>query len=220
MTMSTSHFKPLFFVMLFLLPLTSHCADSDPLQDFCVADYSAKTSGDGFACKPASEVKADDFFFSGLRYEGNTTNKFGTLTTHGDVLSFPALNTLGLSMNRVDFAPGGLNPPHIHPRSSEIVFVVEGTLLAGFLTSKHVLFSKVVNAGDMFVIPRSLVHFQLNIGKTKARTITSFNSQFPGDPIMSTNLFGSTPTIPNEVLTKTFQVDDNIVNLIKSKFSP
>jgi hypothetical protein len=32
------------------------------------------------------------------------------------------------------------------------------------------------------------------------------------------NLFASTPSIPNDVLTKTFQVGDDVVNSIKSKF--
>ncbi|XWS51051.1 hypothetical protein CRYUN_Cryun12cG0143000 [Craigia yunnanensis] len=61
--------------------------------------------------------------------------------TPGNVLTFPGLNTLGIAMNRVDFGPGGLNPPHLHPRASEIGVVIEGKLLVGFVTSNNVFYS-------------------------------------------------------------------------------
>ncbi|XP_059443729.1 germin-like protein subfamily T member 2 [Corylus avellana] len=206
-------------VMLLLLPLPSLlAADPDPLQDFCVADLSASTSVNGFLCKPASNVSSDDFFFDGLSKEGNTTNVFGSRVTAANVLSFPGLNTLGSSINRVDFAPGGINPPHSHPRASETGVVISGQLLVGFVTTGNVYFSKVISAGQIFVIPRGLVHFQKNVGQEKALAFTSFNSQLPGADVLPLNLFASTPPIPNDVLTKAFQVGDDVVNSIKSKF--
>ncbi|PPR96571.1 hypothetical protein GOBAR_AA24095 [Gossypium barbadense] len=143
--------------VFWLLPLPSHSADPDPLQDFCVANLSASISVNGFPCKPASEVTSDDFFFDGFTQEGNTTNAFSSFLTPGNVLSFPGLNTLGISMNRVDFAPGGINPPHSHPRASEVGVVIEGKLLVGFVTTNNVYYSKVLTAGHMFAIPRGLV---------------------------------------------------------------
>ena len=77
---------------------------------------------------------------------------------------------------------------------------------------------KVLTPGEIFVIPRGLVHFQKNVGKGKGTVFTSFNSHMPGVVILSTTLFGSQPPMPNEVLTQAFQVDDAIVNSIKSKF--
>ncbi|KAF8408012.1 hypothetical protein HHK36_007152 [Tetracentron sinense] len=171
----------------------------------------------GFPCKPLPEVKSDDFFFDGLSQEGNTTNVFGTNVTSADVLVFPGLNTLGLSVNRVDFAPGGLNPPHIHPRASETSVVIKGKLLVGFVTAGNVLHSKVLKAGEMFVIPRGLVHFQLNVGKGKALFLAAFNSQELGIVILPTTLFVSTPPIPNAVLTKAFQIDEKVISAIRSK---
>ncbi|KAF8407209.1 hypothetical protein HHK36_006336 [Tetracentron sinense] len=203
--------RPTFFTILFLivlLPSACRCADPDPLQDFCVANLNASISVNGFPCKPLPEVKSDDFFFDGLSQEGNTTNVFGTNVTSADVLVFPGLNTLGLSVNRVDFAPGGLNPPHIHPRASETSVVIKGKLLVGFVTTGNVLHSKVLKAGEMFVIPRGLMHFQLNVGKGKALFLAAFNSQEPGIVILPTTLFVSTPPIPNAVLTKAFQIDE------------
>jgi quercetin dioxygenase-like cupin family protein len=205
-------------VVLVLLPLPSLLADPDSLQDFCIADLSASTSVNGFPCKPASNVNSDDFFFDGLSKEGDTTGIFGSNVTSGSVLVFPGLNTLGISINRVDFAIGGVNPPHSHPRATETVLIISGQVLVGFVTTGNVYFSKVLTAGQIFVIPEGLVHFQKNVGPGKALAFTSFNSQLPGAAIVPLNLFASAPLIPNDVLTKTFQVGDDVVNSIKSKF--
>ena len=44
-----------------------HAADPDPLQDFCVADFSKNTPYvNGFPCKLQSKVTAAYFLFSGL----------------------------------------------------------------------------------------------------------------------------------------------------------
>ena len=207
-------------IVLVLLPVPSRSADPDSLQDFCVADLNATISVNGFPCKPASKVNANDFFFDGLTKEGNTgytTNNLGSSVTAANVLSFPGLNTLGAAMNRVDYAPGGINPPHSHPRATESGVVIQGQLLVGFVTTQNVFYSKVLSVGEMFVIPKGLVHFQKNVGKGKALAFTAFNSHLPV-VVLSTSLFTSQPSIPNDVLTQTFQVDDAVVNAIKSKF--
>ena len=115
----------------------------------------------------------NDFFFSGLRLPGNTSNKLGSMVTPANVAQIPGLNTLGVSLARVDYAPYGLNPPHIHPRATEILTVLEGTLYVGFVTSnpENRLISKVLYKGDVFVFPQGLIHFQLNVGTTNAVAI-------------------------------------------------
>uniref|UniRef100_A0A2N9FGH0 Germin-like protein n=1 Tax=Fagus sylvatica TaxID=28930 RepID=A0A2N9FGH0_FAGSY len=129
------------------------------------------------------------------------------------------LNTQGLSLSRVDYAPYGLNPPHTHPRATEILLVVEGTLYAGFDTSDpNKLFTKVLNKGDVFVFPMGLIHFQMNIGKTNALAFASFNSQNPGVSTIANAVFGSTPPINPDVLIKAFQLDKNVVDYLQKQF--
>lgn len=205
-------------VSTLLFPLPSDSADPDPLQDFCVADLSAAGAVNGFPCKPVSNTTADDFFFDGLSKQGNTSNVFRGKVTTANVLAFPGLNTLGISMNRVDLAPGGMNPPHWHPRASESGVVIKGKVLAGFVTTRNVYYSKVLTTGQMFVVPRGLVHFQLNVGEGEALVFTAFNSQLPGSAIVPLNLFASTPLVHDQVLTKAFQVDEDVINSIRSKF--
>ncbi|CAH9095858.1 unnamed protein product [Cuscuta epithymum] len=216
-----------------LLPLVSQAADPDQVQDFCVAVLDTSTLGNpiinsgAFPCKPTSEVNSEDFFFDGFRTnrkkgENNTTSNevlFGSRLTQGNVLTFPGLNTLGIAMNQVQISPGGLNPPHLHPRASECGVVITGKVLVGFVTSAgNVYYSKNLTKGQMFVIPRGLVHFQMNVGRKNALIYTAFNSQLPGAVVLPLTLFASNPLIPEEVLTKAFQVDPHILHGIRAKF--
>lgn len=174
----------------------------------------------GFPCKNPSSVGADDFFFAGLAKPGFTNNTMGSLVTGANVEKIPGLNTLGVSLSRIDYAPGGLNPPHTHPRATEVVFVLEGELEVGFITTSNVLISKSIRKGEIFVFPKGLVHFQKNIGMMPASVIAAFNSQLPGTQSLAATLFAATPTVPDDVLSKAFQIGTKQVQKIKSRLAP
>ncbi|CAN6372198.1 unnamed protein product [Urochloa humidicola] len=154
--------------LLLLVPLFM-ATDPNPLQDFCVADLSGKPSVNGYPCQPSSLAR-DEFLFSTKITSGGDplANPNGSNVTELDVNEWPGLNRLGVSTNRVDFAPGGTNPPHTHPHATEVRMVTRGELLVGIigtLDSGNRYYSKVVRAGETFVIPRGLMHFQFNVGK-------------------------------------------------------
>jgi quercetin dioxygenase-like cupin family protein len=192
--------------------------DPDMLQDVCVADYASPIKINGFPCK--ANISADDFFFPGLRNPGNTNNPAGSVVTAANVEKFPGVNTLGVSIARIDYAPGGQNPPHTHPRATEIIFVLEGTLEVGFITTANKLFTKIVNKGDVFVFPRGLVHFQQNRGHGPAAVVSAFNSQLQGTQAIAMTLFGATPPVSSDILAKAFRIDNGEVDAIKAKFAP
>ncbi|XP_038678719.1 germin-like protein subfamily 1 member 14 [Tripterygium wilfordii] len=216
-----------FLVAFALLALASSIAsayDPSPLQDFCV-DLNNTKNGvfvNGKFCKDPKLVDVNDFFYSGLNIVGNTSNPVGSKVTPVTVNELGGLNTLGISLARIDFAPyGGLNPPHTHPRGTEILVVVEGQLYVGFVTSNadnNRLFTKILNPGDVFVFPIGLIHFQLNIGKTNAVAFASLSSQNAGVITIADAVFGSNPPINPDVLTKAFQVDKNLVNYLQKQF--
>ncbi|KAM0883550.1 hypothetical protein ACQ4PT_031587 [Festuca glaucescens] len=212
----------LLFTMMFLAP-SILAADPDPLQDFCVADLDSEISVNGYPCVPTSEAGDDFLFSSRLATAGNTSTPNGSAVTRLDVRGFPGTNTQGISMNRVDFAPGGTNPPHVHPRASEIGIVTRGELLVGIVIgsfeSGQRLYSKVLRARETFLIPRGLMHFQFNVGAEEASMFVSFNSQKPGIDFVPLTLFGSNPPIPTPVLTKALRVDASVVELLKSNFA-
>ncbi|KAM7530391.1 hypothetical protein LguiB_033801 [Lonicera macranthoides] len=212
--------------ILFLALLVLSCspfalaADQSPLQDFCVADPNNPVLVNGFACKNPMSVQANDFFFSGLHLVGNTSNPVGSQVTPVTVVQLPGLNSFGISMVRIDYAPMGINPPHTHPRATEILTVVEGSLEVGFVTSNpgNNLFSKVLKKGDVFVFPEGLVHFQRNAGHNSAVAIAALSSQNPGVITIANAVFGSKPDISADILSKAFQLDKKIVSQLQSKF--
>ncbi|KAJ8549292.1 hypothetical protein K7X08_032999 [Anisodus acutangulus] len=112
--------------------------------------------------------------FSGLHIEGNTSTPSGNIGTKAII---PGLNTLGISMARGDFAPSGFSSPHVHPRASEMVLVLEGHLEVDLLhptrrtvssrsSSKWAMFS---SSHKVLYISREMqetLRFQLLAAKT------------------------------------------------------
>lgn len=174
----------------------------------------------GFACKDPKLVEANDFFYRGLNIPGNTSNPVGSKVTLINVDKIAGLNTLGISLARVDYEPLGLNPPHTHPRATELFTVIEGTIQVGFVTSnpENRFITKVLQKGDVFVFPKGLIHFQRNVGHGKGLAISTLSSQNPGIVTIANTVFGSSPDIPADILAKAFQLDVNVISSIQSKF--
>ncbi|KAL3604326.1 hypothetical protein D5086_005185 [Populus alba] len=95
-----------------------------------------------------------------------------------------------------------------------------GELDVGFITTANKLISKTVKKGEVFVFPRGLVHFQKNNDDKAASVISAFNSQLPGTQSIAMTLFTSTPAVPDNVLTKAFQVGTKEIDKIKTKLAP
>ncbi|XP_051127381.1 putative germin-like protein 2-1 [Andrographis paniculata] len=215
----------LFMAIVAVVSFTVCANDPSSLQDFCVAikDSNASVFVNGKICKDPETVTAEDFFYSGLHRRGNITSSFGTKLTQVFITQMPGLNTLGIAMVRIDYLPGGLNPPHVHPRASEMIVVLEGTIHVGFITanptdpnSKPKLFAKTLFPGDVFLFPQGLVHFQHNVGNSSAVAIAALNSQNPGFVTLPRALFWSEPPLDHEVVEKTFRVEEKLVEYWQS----
>ncbi|XP_077251847.1 germin-like protein 12-1 [Tasmannia lanceolata] len=104
-----------------------------------------------------------------------------------------------------------------------MIVVQEGTLYVGFVTSnlangENRLISKVLNKGDVFVFSIGLIHFQFDVGKTNAVAIAALSSQNPGVITIANVVFGSKPSISDDVLVKAFQVDKSLVDHLQAQF--
>ena len=177
----------------------------------------------GFVCKDPMAVNADDFFKAANLDKPKDTkySKVGSIVTLINAMELPGLNTLGISLARIDYAPLGENPPHTHPRATEILTVLEGTLYVGFVTSNpnNTLFAKVLNKGDVFVFPQGLIHFQFNpIHDKPAVAIAGLSSQNPGAITIANAVFGSKPPISDDVLAKAFQVEKGTIDWLQAQF--
>jgi quercetin dioxygenase-like cupin family protein len=194
-------------------------ADADPIDDFCVADLTSPIILNGLVCVNPATVNGSTFAFTGFENAGSTSNSLGSAVTPGFAgVNYPALNTQGLALARLDYAPGGLVPPHTHPRATEVLYLVKGQLFVGFVGTNDKFYPANLKAGDVYVFPRGLVHFQFNSGNTPAFAIAVLNSQNPGVQLIASALFGATPTIEDKVLAKAFGIPASEVDIIKKGF--
>lgn len=213
-----------FLLLLFCLSIPGTLSsDPDPVQDFCIPNTNLDTSTTRTSrlnlvpCKNPRSVTPDDFVFSGVKSPGNFSD-IGLSTIPVNPTTFPGLNTLGMSFVRADLRPGGINPPHFHPRASETIYVVRGRVYSGFVDSSNRVFAKVIDQGDVMVFPRGLVHFQMNVGKSPATVFGCFNSQNPGMQKITNLIFGS--GINDELLEKAFGVSLKQISNTRRRFLP
>ena len=168
----------------------------------------------GYPCKKPAKVTVNDFVYSALGVAGNTSNLIKAAVTPAFVTQFPGLNGLGLSLARLDLAVDGVVPMHTHPGASEVLFVLEGTICAGFISSTdNVVYFKALNKGDIMIFPQGLLHFQINSGEGVAIAIVSFSSPSPGLQITDFALFGN--NLPTELVVKTTFLDEAQVKKLK-----
>lgn len=196
-------------------------SDPDPIQDFCIPNPKFGVAKLAhltiLPCKNSSEATTNDFVFSGLKSAGNFSET-GLATIPVNPIVFPGLNTLGMSFVRADLKAGAVNPPHFHPRATEISYVVQGSVYSGFVDSSNRVFARVIEQGEVMVFPRGLVHFQMNIGDKPATVFGSFNGQNPGSQKIPSAIFGS--GIDVELLEKAFGLSPKQIGTMRRKFDP
>ncbi|PKA63023.1 Germin-like protein 9-1 [Apostasia shenzhenica] len=172
----------------------AHAADPDITSDFIVP------SG-------VSSVDANFFTFKGFRQSLSGSPSSAPLkVTKASEAEFPALAGQSVSYAFLEFGPGAINPPHTHPRSAELLMVIQGALSVGLVDSSGKLFTQQLEAGDVFVFPKGLVHFQVNKdAKNLAIAVSAFGSANPGTVSLPKAIFGS--GIDGEVLAASFKTD-------------
>ncbi|PHU14045.1 hypothetical protein BC332_15250 [Capsicum chinense] len=225
-TMSMWWFLTTLAITAFFYP-PAYAYDNEPLQDTCVAVNDNQTSVfvNGKTCKNPNLATANDFYFSGLNVSGDVYPKFGIAVTVVGVKEMPGLNTLGISTSRADIEPQSLFPFHTHPRGTELVTVLKGTLLVGIFVSdpanifKRRLLSKILYPGDVFVFPRGLIHFLYNVGNKKASLFGTYNSQNPGLITIPSSIISSTPRVMDTILAEGFQLNKTQIAELRRKFS-
>lgn len=200
-------------LMISLLPSSSLALN----QDFCIADLARGDTPAGYPCKPQTGVTADDFYYRGLNTTGPTINPFNIGLSSAFVTRFPGVNGLGISAARVDFAPGGVVPLHSHPGGTELLYVIEGAISAGFITSlTNQVYVKTLYKGDLMVFPQGLLHFQYNLGNDTAVALSSYSSANPGLMILDFALFAN--NLPSDVVSKVTVLDELEVRKLKALF--
>ncbi|BBN10088.1 protein MpCupin63 [Marchantia polymorpha subsp. ruderalis] len=165
----------------------------------------------------ASMITGDFFTFTGLRNFSAMPSTFGAQKV--TQIEFPALTGLGVGVTLLEYKPNTLNPPHTHPRGTELIYVMAGRLDVGLIDSANKLYSAQLQKGDLFVFPQGLVHFQINMSKKQTvRAISAFGSSNAGTISLPRNIFGS--GIEDEVLLQAFKITSAELMMLKAPFMP
>lgn len=117
-------------------------------------------------------------------------------TIAANVGNFPVLLGEGLSMTVGHLGPCGMNSPHTHPRATEILYLINGTIITGMLQENGARFVyNSVNSGAAQVFPKGSIHYQQNIGCDPIAFVAALNNEDPGTSSIAQRYFGLPPDI-------------------------
>ena len=117
---------------------------------------------------------------------------------------FLALYGQGISYAVQQFLSGSLNPVQSHPHAAELFFLLIGSLEVGFVDAENVLHFQTLQARDLFIFPKRVVHYQYNYGQDSAFAIFAFSSAnartiTTSGSICSTN-------VKDDIIAKSFRI--------------
>jgi hypothetical protein len=125
-----------------------------------------------------------------------------------NIETFPILTDLGISTTLGFLEPCGINTPHVHPRASEFLTLVEGSNLKfGYVLENGLVkadqnpeIAGTLNKFEGTVFPQGSIHFQFNDNCEKATFVASLNSEDPGTSQIAQNFFALNAGVVNATL--------------------
>ncbi|KAL5579841.1 hypothetical protein UlMin_012283 [Ulmus minor] len=181
--------------------------DADIVSDFIVP--SNLTGG----------IDGNFFTFTGMRALVDADPPTTFKVSKASLAEFPALNGQSVSYAVLQFPAMTTNPPHTHPRSTELLFLLDGSLQVGFVDTTNTLFTQTLQSGDLFVFPKGLVHFQYNAdAKNPALAISAFGSANAGTVSLPSTLFAT--GIDDTVLAISLKTDVATIQALKAGLTP
>ncbi|KAF9696859.1 hypothetical protein EKO04_005228 [Ascochyta lentis] len=135
-------------------------------------------------------------------------NATGGATKAANIETFPILTGLGISTTLGFLSPCGINTPHVHPRATEFLTLVEGSNLKfGYVLENGLVKSgqnpEIAGALNKFegtVFPQGAIHFQFNDNCDAATFVASLNSEDPGTSQIAQNFFALNAGVVNATL--------------------
>ncbi|KAF5192946.1 Germin-like protein 9-3 [Thalictrum thalictroides] len=160
-------------------------------------------------------VDANFFTFTGMRVLVGADPPPAFKVLKASLAELPSLNGQSVSYAVLQFPAGAVNPPHTHPRSAELLFLLQGSLEVGFVDTTNKLYTQTLQEGDMFVFPKGLVHYQYNAdAKDSAMAVSSFGSANAGTVSVPNTVF--TTGIDETILAMSFKTDVATIQAIKA----
>jgi len=121
----------------------------------------------------------------------------GGVAVAANIGNFPILTGLGISTTVGVLEPCGINTPHVHPRATEMLTLVEGEKMEfGFVLENALVGPKqnpevagYLNAFEATVFPQGSIHYQFNNNCKPATFVAALNSEDPGTSQIAQNFF-------------------------------
>ncbi|KAG2729570.1 hypothetical protein I3760_01G256400 [Carya illinoinensis] len=198
--MASKIFNMIFFSLLissFAIIQMATAGDADIPSDFIIPQN-------------VTTVDGNFFTFIGLRSIVGSNPPPTFKASKASLVEFPALNGHSVSYAVLQFPAGTTNPPHIHPRSAELLFLVDGTLQVGFVDTTNKLFNQTLQTGDP-----NFQHLQYNAdANNSALAISAFGSANAGTISIPNTLF--TTGIDDTILAKSFKTNVATIQALKA----
>ncbi|GMH20566.1 hypothetical protein Nepgr_022407 [Nepenthes gracilis] len=211
--------------LVLMASYVAYATDPTQLQDFCVG-INNPIDGvfvNGLFCKNPIQATPNDFLFKGLNILGNTNNKQGSNVT------LVKRDKLTRSQHpRHIVGPHRLCSIWTHPsphaptrrsRSSPCWRApFTPAVTSNLPNGKNQLFSVVLNPEtSSFSLVASFI-FNSTLARPQPWPLQARACQNPGVITIANAVFGSTPPISIDVLTKAFQVDKNVIQYLEAQF--
>ncbi|KAM5554394.1 putative germin-like protein 9-2 [Rosa sericea] len=203
MTMRLIQLLVIISVIALAISRRALASDPDITSDYILPENHTSTT-----------VDASFFTYTGFRGLFDQAPKTFT-ATKASMDEFPALKGQSVSYTMLQFPPNSLFPPHTRLDSAGLMFVLTGSLEVGLIDTKNVLYTKKLQAGDMFVFPKGLIHYQYNADPNlPATAIAAFGSASARTVAVPASIFSS--GIRDVVLAKSFKTDVSTVRKIRA----
>ncbi|KAI0347265.1 RmlC-like cupin [Trametopsis cervina] len=164
---------------------------ADPAADLLVSLKTAATQADR-----VNLLKDGDFKFDFINAQAGVTKGAGGRAVAANVKTFPALIGQGVAMTVGFLEACGMNTPHTHPRATEILYSVNGTLTSGTIGENGSRFvNNTLYAGEGTVFPLGSIHFQANEECKPVTFVSAFNYEDPGTLSAAQRYFGLPPDV-------------------------
>ncbi|KAF2244721.1 RmlC-like cupin, partial [Trematosphaeria pertusa] len=131
----------------------------------------------------------------------------GGATKAANIETFPILTGLGISTTLGFLDACGINTPHVHPRATEFLTVVEGKVNFGYILENGLVaagnnqeIAGTLNKFEGTVFPMGSIHYQINPECKPAVFVATLNSEDPGTSQVAQNFFGLNPDVVNATL--------------------
>ncbi|XP_078437242.1 putative germin-like protein 2-3, partial [Wolffia australiana] len=131
---------------------------------------------------------------------------------------YPKSQGQKLSIARLDLNINAVVALNIHLTASKLLIVIRGRILVGFITPNGKLITKILVAGDVFLFPKGLINFQINVDVDISIALLAFNSERPRTIVIGENIFGAAPPVPLAALERSFRANQAIIDAIKAQF--